>query len=90
MFDVQLKMDRFVTRKRKPGEIGEGESSGAIASEKRSVTNTQQFEEQEKQKQANRKFHAEWEDLYFVSGYKDIAICLICRHVMLFLLIHSK
>lgn len=54
MFDVQLKMDRFVTRKRKPGEIGEGESSGAIASEKRSVTNTQQFEEQEKQKSKSK------------------------------------
>lgn len=32
MFIVQLKMDRFVTRKRKPDEIDESESSGATAS----------------------------------------------------------
>lgn len=76
-------MDRFVIRKRKHNEIDESELSGATASETLPVTNTQQLPEndkKEKQKQANRKFHSEWENSYFVTEYKERAICLICRH----------
>lgn len=75
-------MDRFLIKKRKHGEIDEDESSGATASETRSVTNTQQLPEnvEKEKKEINRKFHLEWESSYFVVEYKDRAICLVCRH----------
>lgn len=88
VFGAQLKMDRFLIKKRKVGSIDEGdegdegESSEATVSEKRAVTNTQQMPEnveQEKHRQSNRKFHEEWENLYFVAEYNSRAVCLICR-----------
>lgn len=33
-----------------------------------------------KQKQSNRKFHDDWQDLFFVTEYETKAMCLICRH----------
>lgn len=49
MHIAQLKMDRFLTKKRKQDEIDEGESSGSamanqtVMSEKRPVTNSEQL-----------------------------------------------
>lgn len=74
-------MDGFVVRKRKPNEIDDGESSESTPREKRPVTNIHRLPvENNKPKEVNRKFHAEWENQFFVCEYKNNAICLICRH----------
>lgn len=79
MLSTQLKMDQFVTRKRKPEESNEGETSGdknSGASTGKKAGNV----EQEKQKKKNRKFNTEWEERFFVSEHNGKGMCLICRH----------
>ena len=57
---------------------------GATSSEKRSTalkypTSIARKNRTKKTKTAIRKFHAEWENLYFLSEYQSKAICFICR-----------
>ncbi|XP_055307221.1 zinc finger BED domain-containing protein 5-like [Sitodiplosis mosellana] len=76
-------MDRFVTvtKKRRPDESDEGESSGVSSSDKRPSTSNQNvMESVEQQKKKNRKFNSEWEENYFVTEHNGKAMCLICRH----------
>lgn len=86
MSGKQPKIDLFVNKKRKIDEIDEGESSDVSAGELPTSDpeeNTQKSSgivQQAKSKQANRKFHDEWETDFFVTEYKSNAICLLCRH----------
>lgn len=79
-------MDRFVTRKRKLDATDEGAAGDSATScENRPLAEERQLPESvqsetEKPKSVTRKFRAEWESQFFVSEYKDKAICLICRH----------
>lgn len=81
MFVGQSKMDRFLTKKRKVDE-SDGSESSVTTAEEHPVSNIPSSKKtaQEKPKGAVRKFHPEWENLFFVSEYKNKAICLICRH----------
>lgn len=81
-------MDRFVikTKKRKADNINEvesGETSEPSVAECSEISvvsqNVPEQIGQMQTNQPNRKFRAEWEDLFFVSDYKGKAICLICR-----------
>lgn len=74
-------MDRFVIKKRKTAEISEDEASGSTSNSKNRPVNKIVKENVGKsEKQIIRKFHPEWEELFFVCEYKNKPICLICRH----------
>lgn len=75
-------MDRFVTvtKKRKPNESDEGESSVASSDNRPATSNQKVAESVEQQKKKNRKVNSDWEENYFVTEHKGKAMCLICRH----------
>lgn len=62
-------------------EIDERESSGSTSNiETHPVNRNVKENVAQSRKETQREFHAEWEELYFVSEHKNKAICLICRH----------
>lgn len=74
VFGAQLKMDRFLIKKRKVGSIDEGdegESSEATVSEKRAVTNTQQ-------KMLNKKNTGNQIENFMKNG----KICILLRNTI--------
>lgn len=92
MHSERSKMDKFVTRKRKPESDSNEDSNSSdkrpvpqVSTESTAETATLSAAENRvdqastSTQKVNRKFNVEWENLFFATEQKGKTVCLICR-----------